>query len=435
MYLIAVFVLLGTGLTVNSEKHSLMYIYTGLSKPVGLPGIHEFTAMGLLDGMMIDYYDNDIKEKVPKQAWMKEEIEAKYWEKGTQSRQSKQQWFKDSIDNLKKRINQTDDDLHVLQWMVGCEFETEPDGMLKFVRGVHMYNYDGQDFLYFDNAHSVWVAATGAAIPTKIHWNGFPKLKDYTKNYLEYECKHWLKKFMKYRKNQTSAASPPDVYVFAKKTRIERNITLTCQATGFYPKNITLNIKRNGHIVTKEDGLTVCPNEDDTYQIRKSVEILKSDISSFTCEVIHRASNMSVEKAWNHKVDDGGNNGGIIGGAIGGLVAVVLIAVVLVVLKKKGKFGGATPANGSNQSLNSDGTGSSGSGGSEVPKNEDVANPLLGGEKEKTGSKESLDSKDSGVSAGSAEPQSERYTNEETEESLVYLWNVISSLRKEIRKV
>ncbi|XP_078101831.1 major histocompatibility complex class I-related protein 1-like [Sander vitreus] len=91
-----------------SEIHSLTYIYTALSKPVGLPGIHEFTAMGLLNNRMIDYFDSDHQKKVPKQDWMKERLPADYWEKGTQSRQSKQQWFKVNIDILKTRMRQND---------------------------------------------------------------------------------------------------------------------------------------------------------------------------------------------------------------------------------------------------------------------------------------------------------------------------------------
>ncbi|GAA6236474.1 class I histocompatibility antigen, F10 alpha chain-like, partial [Lates japonicus] len=38
---VTAFILLGTGLmtgTVTGERHSLTYIYTALSKPVGLPG-------------------------------------------------------------------------------------------------------------------------------------------------------------------------------------------------------------------------------------------------------------------------------------------------------------------------------------------------------------------------------------------------------------
>lgn len=91
-----------------SEKHSLHYIYTAISKPVHRPGIHDFTAMGVLDGNLIDYFDSDKQVKVPKQSWMKTKMEASYWEKGTQSRKSKQQWFKVNINILKERFRQND---------------------------------------------------------------------------------------------------------------------------------------------------------------------------------------------------------------------------------------------------------------------------------------------------------------------------------------
>lgn len=91
-----------------SEEHSLHYIYTALSTPVRRPGIHEFTAMGVLDGNLIDYFDSDRQEKVPKQSWMKTQLEEDYWEKGTQSRKSKQQWFRVNINILKDRFRQND---------------------------------------------------------------------------------------------------------------------------------------------------------------------------------------------------------------------------------------------------------------------------------------------------------------------------------------
>ncbi|CAK6984384.1 uncharacterized protein LOC128374602 [Scomber scombrus] len=315
--------------------------------------------MGQMDGRMIDYYDSDIQRKVPKQDWMNDRLPADYWEKGTQSRQSKQQWFKVNIDILKKRMNQNDTDRHVLQWMHGCEAETKPDGTLKFVRGVDRYNYDGQDFLYFDDAHSVWVAPADIAVETKRKWDDVQVLKEYTKGYLENECIDWLSKFRTYGNKQLDAASPPDVYMSAKKTTITSNLMLTCLATGFYPKHITLYIKRNGRILTREDGLIssgVRPNGDNTFQRTDRVEILKSDIASFTCEVIHSASNVAVEKAWDHKFDDEGNNMGMIGGVVGGVVVVViLVAVVLVVLKKT--FGtGSDISSVSNSSNSSNGS-------------------------------------------------------------------------------
>uniref|UniRef100_A0A668TDC2 MHC class I-like antigen recognition-like domain-containing protein n=1 Tax=Oreochromis aureus TaxID=47969 RepID=A0A668TDC2_OREAU len=180
-----------------SGTHSLHYIYTALSKPVGLPGIHEFTAMGLLDKRMIDYFDSENQVKVPKQEWMRERLPADYWDKGTQSRKSKQQWFKVNIGILMERMRQNESDTpHVLQWMHGCEGETQPDGTLKFVQGMDMYSYDGDDFLSFDGKNEVWVAPTPQALPTKRTWDGVQVLKEYTKGYLENECIDWLSKFL-----------------------------------------------------------------------------------------------------------------------------------------------------------------------------------------------------------------------------------------------
>lgn len=90
-----------------SETHSLQYIYTAFSRSTSFDGFHEFTAMGLLDGKVIDYFNSDTQKKVAKQTWMKQ-LEKDYWEKGTQSRKSKQQWFRVNIDILKTRMRQND---------------------------------------------------------------------------------------------------------------------------------------------------------------------------------------------------------------------------------------------------------------------------------------------------------------------------------------
>ncbi len=87
------------------EQHSLYYIYTALSKPVNQLGIYQFTAMGLLDDREIDYYNSQDKIKIPRQTWMNETMEKDYWDKGTQSRKSKEQWFTVNVDILMKRMN------------------------------------------------------------------------------------------------------------------------------------------------------------------------------------------------------------------------------------------------------------------------------------------------------------------------------------------
>ncbi|XP_038581793.1 BOLA class I histocompatibility antigen, alpha chain BL3-6-like [Micropterus salmoides] len=335
-----------TGLMVNSETHSLFYTYTALSKPVGLPGIHQFSAMGLLDGRMIDYFDSEHQKKVPKQDWMKERLPADYWDKGTQSRQRKQQSLKINLDILKTRMRQNDSDVHVLHWMSGCEGDMQPNGSITFHRGKDIYSYDGNDFLSFDDTNKVWVAVTEAAIRTKEKWNN-QVLIEVTRQYLENECMDSLSKFVGYEQTQLQTAPPPEVFMFSKETTVESKVMLTCLATGFYPKDIILNIKRNCRVLTKEDGVFyfgVRPNEDDTFQRRDSVEILRSDTSTFTCEVTHPASRLHVQKEWDHKLppDVPGQSPSIT------VLVLVLSVVVLLAVYLYRKFRNAADNSGPN---------------------------------------------------------------------------------------
>ncbi|RVE55447.1 hypothetical protein OJAV_G00236200 [Oryzias javanicus] len=333
MFSVAAFFVLVTITSISNEKHSLTYIYTAFSRPVELPGIHEFTAMGLLDNRMIDYYDSTMQKKIPKQDWMKERLQQEYWDKGTQSRQSKQQWFKVNIDILINRMRQTSNDTHVLQWMHGCVGEEDEHGNLQFKRGMDTYNYDGNDFLSFDDEHQVWVAAADAALPTKRKWDEVTALKDYTKGYLEKECMEWLNTFLVYTKQQLKNVSPPEVFVFATPAKEKANILLTCFVTSFYPRDISLQIVRNGRVLSADDGLVstgVRPNEDDTSQRRDHVEILRTDSAHYTCRVIHEATSSVVEKTWDHPLPLNDATEviiAVVGVGVGVGVVLVLIAV------------------------------------------------------------------------------------------------------------
>uniref|UniRef100_A0A3Q4I1P2 Ig-like domain-containing protein n=1 Tax=Neolamprologus brichardi TaxID=32507 RepID=A0A3Q4I1P2_NEOBR len=226
------------------------------------------------------------------------------------SKPSKQQWFKVNIGILMERMRQNDSDLHVLQRMVGCEGETQPNSTLRFVRGVDMYGYDGDDFLSFDDKFGVWVAPIQEAELTKRKWDSVQVLKEYTKGYLENECIVWLSKFLRVCCQKVTVhvgSTPPaplEVFVFAKQAKVQSNLILTCLATGFYPKDIIVRIRRNGRVLTADDGLTssgVLPNNDETFQRRDHMEILKSDLSKFSCEVVHEATGVNEVKTWGKK--------------------------------------------------------------------------------------------------------------------------------------
>uniref|UniRef100_A0AAV2K637 Zinc fingers and homeoboxes protein 1 n=1 Tax=Knipowitschia caucasica TaxID=637954 RepID=A0AAV2K637_KNICA len=351
---------LASVLTVHCvERHSLTYIYTALSKKVPNPGIHEFTAMGLLDTKMIDYFDSDQQKKIPKQPWMKDNLDPEYWSKGTQSRKSKQQWFNVNLGILKDRMNQSDTDLHVLQWMHGCEADLEPNGDLQFVRGIDQYSYNGDSFLYFDDYVGVWVAASKEAEQTKRKWDDVAVLKEYTKGYLEKECLEWLKKFMEFGKNQLIHAKRPDVYVFASPARNKDNVFLNCMATGFYPPDIVVQLKRDGLVLKDVHTTGIRPNQDDTYQRRDYIEILRTDEGPYICEVIHAATHVTIAKKWDgvlppHSDDEAASLVPVIAGAVAVVVLLLVVGVVAVVIYMKHKRPVETGSNGSSKNSSSD---------------------------------------------------------------------------------
>ncbi|XP_028819880.1 class I histocompatibility antigen, F10 alpha chain-like isoform X3 [Denticeps clupeoides] len=377
-------VLSATAIQQIPERHSLYYVYTAMSKPVAAPGIFEFVAMGLLDDRQIDYYNSRDKVKVPKQDWMKERNTKDYWNKGTQSRRSKEQWFKVNINILMERMKQNNSDIHVLQWRHGCEIEPWADGKPKFMKGVDEYSYDGRDFLSFDDSNSQWVAPTSAAVPTKQKWDGVPILNQYTKGYLESECVDWLSKFMKYGEKELemfAKDSAPRVYPLAKKTSSPDKLLLTCFATGFYPKDILLNIKKDKITLTEADGVQtgdVLPNGDNTHQLRKSVEIPESDRAEYECEVIHRSLEKPVIVKWDGSYAT--NQGqGILGIILGIIVVLIIIGLIVgIVIYKRRIIGKYADANGTGENAKTNGTGHSSfagldSAGRDNPKDQDSA--------------------------------------------------------------
>ncbi|KAL7868725.1 hypothetical protein SRHO_G00101090 [Serrasalmus rhombeus] len=93
----------------------------------------------------------------------------------------------------------------------------------------------------------------------------------------------------------------PDVHAFAKKsTTNSGRLTLTCLATGFYPKDVKLNVRKfqtslPEHLLTSSG---VRPNDDGTYQLRKSVEIQEDNTADYDCYVTHSTFEEPIITTW-----------------------------------------------------------------------------------------------------------------------------------------
>ncbi|XP_048849846.1 class I histocompatibility antigen, F10 alpha chain-like isoform X2 [Brienomyrus brachyistius] len=341
----------------GSKIHTLEYIYTALSKPVGAPGVYEFTAMGILDNEQIDYYNSKDKSKIPRQTWMSERLDGNYWDKGTSSRRSKEQWFKVNVEILMNRMNDSRGGLHVLQWRHGCQGEPQPDGTLAFLSGFDQYSYDGGDFLSFDPGNLRWIAPVSQAVPTKNKWDHSQTLNQYTEGYLKRECMDWLNKFMSYGEKDLKNQSAPVVFTRAKTAKTPGKLILHCLATGSYSRDVEVDIYRIDFSMTEAEGVNstgIRPSEFSadgsmakTYQLKKSIEILESDLDLYRCRVMHR----TLDKVIVHKWEPESDQGIIIAIAVSLVLLIVCIvatvAVFLVLRRKKKKD---VPSSGSSTS-------------------------------------------------------------------------------------
>jgi len=88
----------------SAETHSLKYFYTGVSGDIDFP---EFISVGVLDDVQFDYFDSKVMKTVPKTEWMRQSEGADYWDRQTQINIGAHQSFKNNIQVVKERFNQS----------------------------------------------------------------------------------------------------------------------------------------------------------------------------------------------------------------------------------------------------------------------------------------------------------------------------------------
>ncbi|KAI2644374.1 HLA class I histocompatibility antigen, A alpha chain [Labeo rohita] len=318
----AVILLIGVHL-VYAGKHSLQYYFTGVSGDIDFP---EFTAVGLVDGGEFTYFDSNIMRIVPRTEWIRKNERADYWDGGTQNMIAEHQTFRINIQILKDRFNQSKSTgVHTFQLMYGCELDD--DGTK---RGYWQDGYDGEDFISLDKSTLTWTAANTQAMITKVKWDSTGVEANRAKAYLENECIEWLKKYVDYGKDTLERKVSPQVSLLQKSSSSQ----VTCHATSFYPKAVTISWQKNGQDHDEDVDLgEFLPNEDGTFQRSSTLRVTPDERkkNEYSCVVEHQG------KTFREIVtDDSLPIGIIVGAAVGALVLLAVIGVVVFkVLQKK----------------------------------------------------------------------------------------------------
>uniref|UniRef100_A0A672YRB6 Major histocompatibility complex class I-related gene protein-like n=1 Tax=Sphaeramia orbicularis TaxID=375764 RepID=A0A672YRB6_9TELE len=246
--------------------HSLSYGYTASS---GIPDFPEFVTIGIVDGQPVSYYDSIIREEIPKQDWMKQTEGPEYWDMQTKISVQAEKGFKVSIENVRRRLNQTKG-VHIVQKMYGCKWDDETDR----VSGFNQFGYDGEDFLTFDLKTQTWIAPKQQALLTKMKWDRDQLKFKLDKQYLTHECIGWLKQYIDNGRKSLMRTDRPTVSFLQKSP----TAPVTCHATGFYPNRAAMHWKKDG--VEIHDNVVmgeILPNNDGTFQMSIDLSSVKLD--------------------------------------------------------------------------------------------------------------------------------------------------------------
>ncbi|XP_053466636.1 major histocompatibility complex class I-related gene protein-like [Ictalurus furcatus] len=265
----------------SAVTHTLQYLYTALTPGMNFP---EFTAVGLVDGQHIVYYDSSIMKMIPKTEWIQKinADDSDYWNNQTQRMQSDQEDLRHLLLTVTKDVNHTKG-VHTLQRIYGCE--CDDDGT---TRGYDQYGYDGKDFLAVDLKTGTWTAANDKAEIIKHKWESTGAEGLYCKNFLEKECIERLNTFVSYSRETLERKVRPMKFVFQRDAI--RSPEVVCHATGFFPKTVMITWRKDGEeFVDDVDLRETLPNQDGSFQKRSILTVSAEDLQkhTYTCVIQH----------------------------------------------------------------------------------------------------------------------------------------------------
>nr|XP_023969958.1 major histocompatibility complex class I-related gene protein-like isoform X3 [Chrysemys picta bellii] len=307
----------------DPPTHSLRYFHTAVSDPE--PGLPAYVSVGYLDDNLFVECDSDSGRYKPRAQWIKDNVGADYWERGTKRGIAQVQAFGIGMRILMERYNQTGG-FHTLQRRSGCEIRE--DGS---IGGSRQLAYDGDDFISFDMNTYTWVAAVKEAEITQRRWNEDTADLQYRKQYTEKGCIEWLRKYQQYGKEALQGREPAAVEVLGKATP-DGLTRLSCRVYGFYPRDIAVTWMKNGEMREQETQRgDILPSGDGTYQIQATLEIDPKEGGRYSCLVDHNSLTKPLNVFWEPK----SNVIPIVAGVIGAVVAAVVAAIVGIITWRK----------------------------------------------------------------------------------------------------
>ncbi|XP_066578035.1 major histocompatibility complex class I-related gene protein-like [Amia ocellicauda] len=263
----------------DAGSHSLCFLHTLNSQRTSFA---EFTAVGMVNDLHVEYYDSDLKKIVSRQDWSVASDTQAEMDMRLAATVDSYHSIRTRIRNIMPRFNHTEG-VHTYQRQACCELDDDGTTSV-WVRDA----YDGQDFMSYSSESHSWTAAVPQSITEKLHLEA---TKLGLIHFYRPACINILKKYLQYGKNSIMRKVYPRVRVIRKPSVAQGETHVTCLVTGFYPRTVEVTLLRDGHPVPGEKvtGGEVLPNGDGTYQLRKTLTVDQDEqwLHKYSCQVNH----------------------------------------------------------------------------------------------------------------------------------------------------
>ncbi|KAL7852390.1 hypothetical protein SRHO_G00181750 [Serrasalmus rhombeus] len=261
-----------------------------VSSGFNLPEYMQRTA---LNDVTIFYYDSNMNSKMPRPDWISSSAGQEHWISMQVWADRNRQAFTLGFESAVQHFNLTGSlsDRNVYQGMGCCS--VYPNGTHK---SSLTHTFNGKDFLSLDIDRKTFVAAVPEAVVYMHLRDSDTVARHGLAYYYRIRCLERLNIMRQAPALQIRKV--PEVRIFEKQKA--GSITVTCHVTGFYPRAVQVDWL-GPDLQPVDEGVTdVLPNEDGTYQTRKSVTVPEEDVGkhTYSCVVLHSSVEHNITTVW-----------------------------------------------------------------------------------------------------------------------------------------
>ncbi|XP_072563492.1 major histocompatibility complex class I-related gene protein-like [Paramormyrops kingsleyae] len=277
-----------------------------------------------INDVPVEYYDGNIEKIVSRRYWRSDNTIEQYDFK---------KYVIDDIysymtsfsDVMKQRSNHTQG-VHVSQEFVACDLEDD-----RLSRFIVLYAYDGEGQAKYDILSKEY-----KFIVSELFWSQsvLDVMESWSLNVYHPLCVSVLRSYLQQDKNILLRRVHPKVRVMKKAHPGSGRTEVTCLATGFYPPCINMTLLRDGQPIPDQEVTagTVLPNEDGTYQQRRSLRVSDEELKrQYTCTVTH----LSPENKLTVNLEAGPDSATLWPIIIPVLFGIIIITAVVVVCRRR----------------------------------------------------------------------------------------------------